>query len=60
MIQATINVGGQLLNAITIEHFILRLPYHSKFVSGLHFNVYILALSPSPSFFKLEKGEFLI
>uniref|UniRef100_A0A6P6GA49 uncharacterized protein LOC107420885 isoform X2 n=1 Tax=Ziziphus jujuba TaxID=326968 RepID=A0A6P6GA49_ZIZJJ len=31
MQKATINVGGQLLNAITIEHFILRLPYHSKF-----------------------------
>ena len=26
-------VGGHLLNAITIEHFILRLPYHLKFVS---------------------------
>ncbi|XP_021285211.1 uncharacterized protein LOC110417275 isoform X2 [Herrania umbratica] len=32
MMNATINVGGRLLNAITIEHFILRLPYHSKFV----------------------------
>ncbi|KAE9457135.1 hypothetical protein C3L33_10972, partial [Rhododendron williamsianum] len=31
--QATINVGGHLLNAITIEHFILRLPYHSNYVS---------------------------
>ncbi|KAE8674742.1 putative Heat stress transcription factor A-2c [Hibiscus syriacus] len=31
MRKATINVGGRLLNAITIEHFILRLPYHSKF-----------------------------
>ncbi|XP_028760471.1 uncharacterized protein LOC114735720 isoform X3 [Neltuma alba] len=29
--QATLVVGGQLLNAITIEHFILRLPYHLKF-----------------------------
>ncbi|KAM7266070.1 hypothetical protein ACFE04_003753 [Oxalis oulophora] len=28
---ATINVGGHFLNAITIEHFILRLPYHLKF-----------------------------
>ncbi|XP_030462660.2 uncharacterized protein LOC115682550 isoform X1 [Syzygium oleosum] len=28
---ATIDVGGQLMNAITIEHFILRLPYHLKF-----------------------------
>ncbi|KAH1065645.1 hypothetical protein J1N35_030632 [Gossypium stocksii] len=31
MRKATINVGRRLLNAITIEHFILRLPYHSKF-----------------------------
>ncbi|CAH8344828.1 unnamed protein product [Eruca vesicaria subsp. sativa] len=29
--QATIIVGGHSLNAITIEHFILRLPYHLKF-----------------------------
>ncbi|KAG6674762.1 hypothetical protein I3842_15G061400 [Carya illinoinensis] len=36
MQKATINVGGHLLNAITIEHFILRLPYRSKytFVKG--------------------------
>ncbi|KAL6216542.1 hypothetical protein ACLB2K_009765 [Fragaria x ananassa] len=31
MQKATINVGGHLLSAITIEHFILRLPYHSKY-----------------------------
>ncbi|KAF2309882.1 hypothetical protein GH714_005478 [Hevea brasiliensis] len=31
MQQATINVGGHLLSAITIEHFILRLPYYSKY-----------------------------
>lgn len=31
MQEATLVVGGQLLNAITIEHFILRLPYHLKF-----------------------------
>ncbi|XP_044485747.1 uncharacterized protein LOC123211152 isoform X2 [Mangifera indica] len=31
MQKATIVVGGRLLNAITIEHFILRLPYHLKF-----------------------------
>lgn len=31
--QATIVVGGYSLNAITIEHFILRLPYHLKLVS---------------------------
>ncbi|XP_062154186.1 uncharacterized protein LOC133862402 isoform X2 [Alnus glutinosa] len=34
MQKATIIVGGQLLNAITIEHFILRLPYHLKFTCG--------------------------
>ncbi|XP_048227069.1 uncharacterized protein LOC8260867 isoform X2 [Ricinus communis] len=31
MQKATINVGGHSLNAITIEHFILRLPYHLKY-----------------------------
>ncbi|KAK4429044.1 hypothetical protein Salat_1204400 [Sesamum alatum] len=31
MQKATVNVGGHILNAITIEHFILRLPYHSKY-----------------------------
>ncbi|KAL7231834.1 hypothetical protein ACSBR2_009963 [Camellia fascicularis] len=31
MQKATISVGGHLLNAITIEHFILRLPYHLKY-----------------------------
>ncbi|XP_059459299.1 uncharacterized protein LOC132188780 [Corylus avellana] len=34
MQKATIVVGGHLLNAITIEHFILRLPYHLKFTCG--------------------------
>ncbi|KAL4372514.1 hypothetical protein HN51_042417 [Arachis hypogaea] len=31
MQKATINVGGHMLNPTTIEHFILRLPYHWKF-----------------------------
>ncbi|KAK4434459.1 hypothetical protein Salat_0608700 [Sesamum alatum] len=31
MQKATVNVGGHVLNPITIEHFILRLPYHSKY-----------------------------
>ncbi|KAI5439236.1 uncharacterized protein LOC127120363 [Lathyrus oleraceus] len=31
MQKATIVVGGHLLKAITIEHFILRLPYHLSF-----------------------------
>lgn len=37
MTKAMINVGGHLLSAMTIEHFILRLPYHSKhtFPKGL-------------------------
>lgn len=30
--QAMVNVGGYLLSAMTIEHFILRLPYRSKTV----------------------------
>ncbi|CAL5371083.1 unnamed protein product [Camellia sinensis] len=29
---ATITVGGHLLNAIMTEHFVLRLPYHLKYV----------------------------
>ncbi|GKB53784.1 threonine--tRNA ligase [Tanacetum coccineum] len=29
-VEATINVGGHLLNAVTIEHSILRLPYRLK------------------------------
>ncbi|THU70311.1 hypothetical protein C4D60_Mb08t23660 [Musa balbisiana] len=33
MLKAMINVGGHLLNAMTIEHFILRLPYRSTQVS---------------------------
>ncbi|CAH8314950.1 unnamed protein product [Eruca vesicaria subsp. sativa] len=31
MQKATMVVGGHSLNALTIEHFILRLPYHLKF-----------------------------
>ncbi|CAI9763311.1 unnamed protein product [Fraxinus pennsylvanica] len=31
MQKATITVGGHLLNAIMIEHFILRLPFHLKY-----------------------------
>lgn len=33
MHKATINVGGHLLNAVTIEHFILRLPHRIKLSS---------------------------
>jgi hypothetical protein len=31
-LQAMINVGGRVLSAMTIEHFILRLPYNVKHV----------------------------
>lgn len=34
MQKATINVGGTLLNATTIEHCILRLPYHWKYLNS--------------------------
>ncbi|WJX34813.1 hypothetical protein P8452_22888 [Trifolium repens] len=34
MQKATINVGGKLLNATTIEHCILRLPYHWKYLNS--------------------------
>ncbi|KAJ0747677.1 putative ternary complex factor MIP1, leucine-zipper [Helianthus annuus] len=33
MQEAKINVGGHLLNAFSIEHFILRLPCHTKYTS---------------------------
>ncbi|KAG5542191.1 hypothetical protein RHGRI_021902 [Rhododendron griersonianum] len=29
--KATVNVGGHLVDAMTIEHFILRRPYHSNY-----------------------------
>ncbi|KAJ0984734.1 hypothetical protein J5N97_003090 [Dioscorea zingiberensis] len=34
MPKAMINVGGHLVSAMTIEHFILRLPYHSKYTNA--------------------------
>ncbi|KAI5404377.1 uncharacterized protein LOC127088174 isoform X2 [Lathyrus oleraceus] len=36
MQKATINVGGNLLNATTIERCILRLPYHWKYIALLN------------------------
>jgi len=48
--QATINVGGHVLSATTIEHFILRLPYHWRFVSLVDFN---------PSFSMDENKELI-
>ncbi|KAI8013490.1 hypothetical protein LOK49_LG05G03512 [Camellia lanceoleosa] len=57
MQKATINVGGHLLNAITIEHFILRLPYHSKytFAKGVRNDEMI-----AQSAFALELSEPLV
>lgn len=57
MKKATINVGGHMLNAITIEHFILRLPYHSKytFAKGVR-NDEMIARSA----FALELSEPLV
>ncbi|XAR61851.1 hypothetical protein NMG60_11016383 [Bertholletia excelsa] len=57
MQKATINVGGHLLNAITIEHFILRLPYHSKytFAKGAKNNEML-----ARSAFALELSEPLV
>ncbi|PAN35816.1 hypothetical protein PAHAL_6G236600 [Panicum hallii] len=34
MTKATINVGGRVLSAMTIEHFVLRLPYDAKHVNA--------------------------
>ncbi|XP_020581016.1 uncharacterized protein LOC110025088 isoform X2 [Phalaenopsis equestris] len=33
MLKAMVNVGGHILSAMNIEHFILRLPYYSKHYS---------------------------
>ncbi|XP_020677431.1 uncharacterized protein LOC110096022 isoform X1 [Dendrobium catenatum] len=33
MLKAMVNVGGHLLSAMNIEHFILRLPYYSKHIT---------------------------
>uniref|UniRef100_A0A5B7AMU1 Ternary complex factor MIP1 leucine-zipper domain-containing protein n=1 Tax=Davidia involucrata TaxID=16924 RepID=A0A5B7AMU1_DAVIN len=57
MQKATINVGGHLLNAITIEHFILRLPYHSKCTFAK--NVKNEEMT-ARSFFGLELSEPLV
>ncbi|XVF74169.1 hypothetical protein PTKIN_Ptkin13bG0038600 [Pterospermum kingtungense] len=64
MRKATINVGGCLLNAITIEHFILRLPYHSKFVSATSFQTFTKATKndemTARSTFGLDLSEPLV
>jgi len=70
--QATINVGGHLLSATTIEHCILRLPYHCKFVSSVHFLLLLRVLFISslaflgweywklPSFLRLKSKQTTI
>ncbi|MCI12858.1 transcription factor [Trifolium medium] len=47
MQKATIVVGGHLLKAITIEHFILRLPYHLNFIT-IHLLIFIFASCNRP------------
>ncbi|KAL2333582.1 hypothetical protein Fmac_014795 [Flemingia macrophylla] len=58
MQKATIVVGGQLLNAITIEHFILRLPYHLKFTCPKAAKNE--EVNKAPSIFGLEWSEPLV
>ncbi|KAJ1415222.1 Ternary complex factor MIP1, leucine-zipper [Sesbania bispinosa] len=69
MLNATIVVGGQLLKAITIEHFILRLPHHLKFVCIIYTYLLLLASCPkvakndemkARSIFGLEWSEPLV
>ncbi|KAI3504829.1 hypothetical protein L1887_26561 [Cichorium endivia] len=57
MQEATINVGGHILNAFSIEHFILRLPYHAKhtFTKGVKNNE-----ETARSMFGLELSEPLV
>ncbi|KAE9600054.1 hypothetical protein Lal_00045425 [Lupinus albus] len=57
MHKATINVGGHMLSATTIEHFILRLPYHwkFKFTKGVKNNE-----MTARSIFGLEMSEPLV
>ncbi|XP_023753129.1 uncharacterized protein LOC111901490 [Lactuca sativa] len=57
MQKATINVGGHLLNAFSIEHFILRLPYHANhsFKKGFKINE-----ETARSIFGLELSEPLV
>ncbi|CAL0322437.1 unnamed protein product [Lupinus luteus] len=57
MQKATINVRGHMLSATTIEHFILRLPYHwkFKFTKGVKNNE-----MTARSIFGLEMSEPLV
>ncbi|ESW08654.1 hypothetical protein PHAVU_009G062900 [Phaseolus vulgaris] len=62
MQKATINVGGHLLSATTIEHCILRLPYHCKFTTiskgGKNHETYGLELSEPLVTFALSCGTW--
>ncbi|CAA0840507.1 Protein of unknown function- DUF547 [Striga hermonthica] len=66
MQKATVNVGGHILSAITIEHFILRLPYHSNytFIKGAKYdemttrNMFGLELSEPLVTFALSCGSW--
>ncbi|KAG5033929.1 hypothetical protein JHK87_008839 [Glycine soja] len=61
MQKATINVGGHLLSATTIEHYILRLPYHWKFTlskGGKNHETYGLELSEPLVTFALSCGTW--
>ncbi|XP_014498715.1 uncharacterized protein LOC106759866 isoform X3 [Vigna radiata var. radiata] len=67
MQKATINVGGHLLSATTIEHGILRLPYHFKFLNckqttlskgGKNHETYGLELSEPLVTFALSCGTW--
>ncbi|CAD6265171.1 unnamed protein product [Miscanthus lutarioriparius] len=55
MPKATINVGGRVLSAMTIEHFILRLPYDAK-----HVNTEGVKGGDGPAVFGLEWPEPLV
>ncbi|XP_076902536.1 uncharacterized protein LOC143557314 [Bidens hawaiensis] len=66
MQEAKINVGGHLLNAFSIEHFILRLPCHVKYTSTKGFkddelsarNTFGLELSEPLVTFSLSCGSW--
>ncbi|KAK7410017.1 hypothetical protein VNO78_00483 [Psophocarpus tetragonolobus] len=66
MQKAAINVGGKLLTATTIEHCILRLPYHWKFINskqtlskgGKNHETYGLELSEPLVTFALSCGTW--
>ncbi|XVF75329.1 hypothetical protein PTKIN_Ptkin13bG0179200 [Pterospermum kingtungense] len=56
MNKAALNVGGIVLNALAIEHFILRHPCESKYVSEIHV-IYNSLLAWFPPNFEIIKGH---